>query len=90
MGPGLLQSPGDEMFMIGRSNITLQASTIIAPRDHVIQTTLDFDPRFPGHRGANTNPADVRRQSLFKMQNFLSNMKGQRADLLLWNRSWQD
>jgi hypothetical protein len=30
----------------------------------VIQTTLDFGARFPGHRAADTNPAEVRRQPL--------------------------
>ena len=28
----------------------------------MIQTTLDFGARFPGHRGVDTNPAEVRRQ----------------------------
>jgi hypothetical protein len=39
--------------------------TVIAARDYVIQTTLDFGARFPGHRGADTNPAEVRHQPLF-------------------------
>jgi hypothetical protein len=30
--------------------------------DYVIQTTLDFGARFPGHRGADTNPIEVCRQ----------------------------
>ncbi len=39
--------------------------TIIAPRDYVIQTTLDFSARFPGHRGADTSPTTTPRQPLF-------------------------
>ena len=40
--------------------------TIVTPRDYVIETALDFGARFPGHRGADTNPIEVRRQPLFR------------------------
>ena len=62
---GLLNSKQREkLLVVGRRVEDLP--TIIAPRDYVIQTTLDFCARFPGHRRADTNPAEVRRQPLVK------------------------
>ena len=39
---------------------------IIASGDYMIQTTLDFGARFPGHRAADIKPAELRRQPLLK------------------------
>ena len=40
-------------------------TTIIAPRNHVVQTTLKFGARVSDHKGTDTNPKEVRRQSPF-------------------------
>jgi hypothetical protein len=57
----LLHRKQREKLLVVSSGVK-DLTMIIAPRDYVIQTTLDFGARFPGHRGADTNPAEVRRQ----------------------------
>jgi hypothetical protein len=45
----------------------------------VIQTTLDFCARFPSHRRADANPAELRRQR-FSAANILINISAQWAE----------
>ena len=60
----LLSRNQREKLLIVSSGVK-DLTTIIAPRDHVVQATLKFGARFSDHRGTDTNPRVVRRQSPF-------------------------
>lgn len=58
----LLNSQQCEKLLVIRRRVE-DLPTIIAPRNYVIQTALDFDARFPWHKAADASPLPAFRQT---------------------------